>query len=150
MFAYDQPSLIQGDGNVNGPLVASYVSLTQNTGNSEACINLNTNEKIPELEVDDDFSPYYSYYEMSPPSGEIQMPNRLQYFDKFEPVVFQPVTETNSSNKGKGVSIDLNSAPTLEGQRICRDPFLPINFPSATVSIRPTYDIIAATSWPSK
>jgi len=47
MFASDQPSIIQGDGNVNVPLVASNVILTQNTGNSEACINLNTNEKIP-------------------------------------------------------------------------------------------------------
>jgi hypothetical protein len=64
MFASDQPSLIQGDGNVNVPLVASIVSPTQNTGNSKACINLNTNEKIPELEVDVDFSPDYSYSEM--------------------------------------------------------------------------------------
>jgi len=55
MFAYDHASLIHGDGNVNVPLVVSNVSLTQNTGNSEACINLNTNEEIPELEVDDGF-----------------------------------------------------------------------------------------------
>jgi hypothetical protein len=78
------------------------------------------------------------------------MSDLLQYFDKFEHVVFQPVNQTNFSNKGKGVSIDLNSAPTPEGHRICRDPFLPINFPSPTVSIRQTYDLIAATSWPSK
>jgi hypothetical protein len=90
MFASDQPSLIQGDGNVNVPLVASNVSLAQNIGNSEACINLNTNENIPELEVDDDFSPYYSYYEMSSPSNEIQMPDLLQYFAKFKSAVFQP------------------------------------------------------------
>nr|ABN08428.1 hypothetical protein MtrDRAFT_AC157373g26v2 [Medicago truncatula] len=99
MFASDQPFLIQSDGNVNVPLVECNVSLTQNTGNSKVCINLNTNEKIPELEVDDDFSPDYLYYEMSSPSDEIQMHDLLQYFDKFEPVVFQPVNQTNSSNK---------------------------------------------------
>ena len=146
MFASDQPSIIQGDGNVNVPLVASNVILTENIGNSEACINLNTNEKIPELEMDDDFSPDCSYYGMASPLDETQMPDLLQYFDKFEPVVFQPVNQTNSSNKGKGVSIDLNSAPTPEGHRICRDPFLPISFPSPTKIIRPTYDLITATS----
>ena len=150
MFASDQASLIQGDGNVNVPLVASNVSLTQNTRNLEACINLNINKKIPELELDDDFSPDYSYYEMSSPTDEIQMPDLLQYFDKFEPVVFQPFNQTNSSNKEKGVFIDLNSAPTPKGHKICRDPFLAINFPSLTVSIRPTYDLIATTSWQSK
>ena len=55
MFAYDHASLIHGDGNVNVPLVGSNVSLTQNTRNSEACINLNTSEEIPELQVDDGF-----------------------------------------------------------------------------------------------
>jgi hypothetical protein len=72
--------------------------------------------------------------------------------------VFKPVTPSrrvtinkkNSSNKGKGVSIDLNTAPTPEGHIICIDPFLPRNFPSPTVSIRPTYDLIATTSWSSK
>jgi len=39
---------------------------------------------------------------------KIQMPDLLQYFDKFEHVVFQPVNQTNSSNKRKGLSIDLN------------------------------------------
>jgi hypothetical protein len=34
MFASNQPSLIQGDGNVNVPLIARNVSLTQNNGNS--------------------------------------------------------------------------------------------------------------------
>ena len=96
--------------------------------------------------MDDDFSPDYSYYEMPSPSDEIQMLDLLQYFDKFEIVVFQHVNQTNSSNKGKGVSIDLNSAPTPEGHRICRDTFHPINFSSPTVSIRPTYDLIEATS----
>ncbi|RHN79102.1 hypothetical protein MtrunA17_Chr1g0173281 [Medicago truncatula] len=137
MFAFDQPSLIQGDGNVNVPLVASNVSL-------------NTNEEIPELEVDDDFSLDYSYFPMTSPSNKIQMPDVLQYFGKFEPVVFQPVNQTNSSNKGKGLSIDLNSAPTPNGHRISKDPFLARKFPSPTVNIRPPDDLIAKTSRPSK
>ena len=61
-----------------------------------------------------------------------------------------PINQTISSNKGRGVFIDLNSDLTPEGHRICRDPFLPRNFASPTMSIRPTYDLIAAISWPSK
>ena len=148
MFTSDQPSPFQGD--VNVPLVASSVSLTQKTGNSEACIYHNTNKKFPEFKVDDDFSPNYSYFEKSSPSDEIQMPDLSQYFGNFEPVVFQPVNQTNSSNKGKGLSIDLNSAPTPTGHRISKDPFLPRKFPSPTVNIRPPADLIAKTSWPSK
>ena len=150
MFASDQPSLIQGDVNVTVPLGASNANLTQNSRNSAACIDLNTNKKIPELEVDDDFSLDYSYFEMSSPSAENQMPDLLQYFDKFEPVVFQLVNKTNSSNKGKGVSIDLNSAPTPTGHRISKDPFLSRSFPSPTWSIRPPEELIAKASRPSK
>ena len=137
MFASDQPSQIQGDGNVNVPLVASNVSL-------------NTNEKIPELEVHDDFPPDYSYFEMSSLSDKIQMSDLLQNFGKFEPVVFQPVNQTNSSNKGKGLSIDLNPVPTPTGHRINKDPFLARKFPSPTLNIRPPDDLIAKTSRPSK
>ena len=105
----------------------------------------------------DVFSSYYSYLEISP-SHEIQMPGLMLYSGKVGHVVFKPVNPSRglpinqniSSNKGKGVSIDLNLAATLEGHNICRDPFLPINFSSPTVSIRPTYYLIASTSWPSK
>jgi len=137
MFASDQPSLIQGDGNVNVPSIASNVSL-------------NTNEKTPELEVDDDFSPDHSYFKMSSHSDKTQMPDLLQYFGKYEPVVFQPVNQTNSSSKGKGLPIDLNSAPTPNGHKISKDPFLARKFPSPTVNIRPPDDLIAKTSRPSK
>jgi len=138
----DQPSPIQGDVNV---------------GNSEAHVDLNAMKKTPYFDVDDDFSSDYSYLEISP-SQEIQMPDILLYSGKVEPVMLKPINtsrgvpcnQTNSSNKGKGVSVDLNSAPTPEGHIICRNPFLPKNFPSPIVNIRPTYDVIAATSWSSK
>jgi hypothetical protein len=72
--------------------------------------------------------------------------------------VFKPVTPSrrvtinkkNSSNKGKGVSIDLNSIPTPTGHRISKDPFLARKFPSSAVNIRPPDDLIAKTSRPSK
>ena len=153
MLTSDQPSLIQGDVNVNVPLVPMNISLTHNAGNSEARIDLNTKKKTPEFELDDDFSSDDSYLEISP-SHEIQMPDLLLYSGKVEPVVFKhvnpsrgvPINQKIYSNKGMGVSIDLNLAPTLEGHKIHRDHFLPINFLSTTVSIRPTYDLIAATS----
>jgi len=115
---------------VNVPLVPTNVNLTQNAGNSEAHIDLNTKKKTPEFEVDDDFSSDYSYLEISP-SHEIEMPDLLLYSGKVEPVVFKPVNpsrgvpinQTIYSNKGKGVSIDLNSALTPEGHIICRRPF---------------------------
>ena len=157
MFTSDQPSLIQGDVNVIVPLVPTNVSLKQNIGNSKAHIDLNTKKVTREFEVDDYFYLDYSYLEISP-SHEIQMSDLLLYSGKFESVVFKnfnptrgvPINQTISWKKGKGVSIDLNSAPTPKGQRICKDPFLPRNFASPTVSIRTTYDLIAATSWPSK
>jgi len=148
MFAFDQPSLIQGDGNVNVPLVASNVSLTKNNGNSEACKHVSISTTIKRFLSWKWMMIFLQIIHiMRPsPSDEIQMLDLLQYFDKFEIVVFQHVNQTNSSNKGKGVSIDLNSAPNPEGHRICGDTFHPINFPSPTVSITPTYDLIAATS----
>jgi len=132
MLTSDQPSLIQGDVNVNVPLVPMNVNLTHNARNSEARIDLNNKKKIPEFELDDDFSSDYSYLEILP-SHEIQMSDLSLYYGKVEPVVFKhvnpskgvPINQTISSNKGKGVSIDLNLAPTSEGHKICRDPFFP-------------------------
>jgi len=157
MLTSDEPSLIQGDVNVNVPLVPMNVNLTHNARNSEVRIDLNNKKKTPEFELDDDFSSDYSYLEISL-SHEIQMPDLSLYSRKVEPVVFKhvnpsrgvPINQTISSNKGKGVSIDLNLAPTSEGHKICKDPFFSINSLSPTVSIRPTYDLIAATSWSSK
>ncbi|RHN52391.1 hypothetical protein MtrunA17_Chr6g0480001 [Medicago truncatula] len=151
MLTSNQPSVIQGDVNVNVPLVPTNVNITQNVGNSEACIDLNTKKNTLEFEVDDDFSSDYSYLEISP-LHEIQMCDLL--LENFSLLCLDlllhqegcQLIKKNSSNKGKGVSIYLNSAPTRKGRRICRDPFLPRNFPSATVSIRPTYDLIAITS----
>jgi len=125
MLTSDQPSLVQGHVNMNVPLVPTNVNLIQNVGNAEAHINLNTKKKTSEFEVDDDFPSDYSYLEISP-SHEIQMPDLLLYSGKVEPVVFNPINpsrgmpinQTISSNKGKGVSIDLNSVPTLEGHII--------------------------------
>lgn len=139
MLTSDQASLFQGDVNMNVPLVPTNVNLR----NSEACINLNTKKEIPELEVGDDFSQDYSYFEMSSPSDKIQMQYLSQYFDRFEPLGFQPVNQTNSSNKG--LSVDLNSAPIPTGHRISKDPFLPRNFPSPAGSIRPPEELIAKT-----
>jgi hypothetical protein len=56
--------------------VPTNVNLTQNAGNSEARIDINTKKKTPESEVDDDFSSDYSYLEISP-SHEIQMHDLL-------------------------------------------------------------------------
>jgi len=81
MLTFDQPSLIQGDVNVNVPLVPTNVNLTQNAGNLKAHIDLNTKKNTPEFEVDDDFSSDYSYLEISP-SHEIEMPDLLLYSGK--------------------------------------------------------------------
>jgi len=114
MLTSDQPSMTQGDVNVNVPLVPTNVSLTQNTRNLEARIDLNSKKETHEFEVDDYFSSDYSYLEISP-SHEIQMSDLLLYSEKFESIVFKlfnptrgvPINQTISSNKGSGVYIDL-------------------------------------------